>query len=328
MLLRKVDENVSTETQNFPRYIRDVSSAKKIDLRAWQAANIRYSYLLGLFVFVLFALIAYLTSLALSPGSALLFIFAALVLAGIHNWVAYWFSDRIALNIAGAKPASPAEERYLVNISEAISFGTGLPQPKIYVIDSSQPNAFATGRNPQHSSIAVSKGLLDLLDRQELEGVIAHEMSHIKNYDILFMTMLSATIGAFIILRDLILRNLRYGSRKSNRSDKGQIESVAYLLLIVLLIVSPILGTLLHLAISRRREFLADASAVYLTRNPDGLISALKKISSFQPSEPVEVNEGIRHLYFADPKSFGRQLKGLFATHPPIEERIDRLKRL
>ncbi len=312
----------------YPRYITDVSSAKKIDLLAWREANIRYSYLLGFLVLLLFVLLAYLMSIALSPESAIMFITLATALAIGQNVVAYWFGDEIALNIAGAKPAGLQEERYLVNITEAISFGSGLPQPKIFVIDSSQPNAFATGRNPQHSSIAVSRGLLEMLDRQELEGVIAHEMSHIKNYDILFLTMLSATVGAIVILRDLILRSLRYTSRRSNRSDKGQIEAVAYLLLIILLILAPILGTLLHLAISRRREFLADATAVYLTKNPDGLISALEKISSYRPTEPIMVNEGIRHLYFADPKSFGATVKGLFATHPPIEERIDRLKRI
>jgi len=319
---------VKIQESKFPRYITDVSSAKKIDLLAWRDANIRYSYLLGILVFFLFVLIAYLMSIALSPESAVMFIFLAVVLAIGQNIVAYWFSDKIALNIAGAKPASPQEERYLVNISEAISFGSGLPQPKIFVIDSSQPNAFATGRNPQHSSIAVTRGLLEMLDRQELEGVIAHEMSHIKNYDILFLTMLSATVGAFLILRDLILRSLRYTSRRSNRSDKGQIEAVAYMLLIILLILAPLLGTLLHLAISRRREFLADATAVYLTKNPDGLISALEKIASYRPTEAVITNEGIRHLYFADPKSFGKTVKGLFATHPPIEERIDRLRRI
>ncbi len=310
----------------YPRYITDTKTTQKIDLLAWKAANIRYSYILGFFVFVLFIVIAYLIAIVSSPELAIFYIAIAMFLAIGQNIVAYWFGDDIALKVAKARPANKDEERYLVNITEAISFGTGLPMPKIYVMDSALPNAFATGRNPKHSAIAVSTGLLELLDRQELEGVIAHEMSHIKNYDILFLTMLAATVGALVIMRDLFMRSLRYGSRRSNKSDKGQIEAVVYLILIVLLILSPILGSLLHLAVSRRREYLADATAVYITRNPDGLISALEKLANFKDTSNEPINDGIRHLYFADPKSFRRQIKGAFATHPPIEERIARLK--
>lgn len=310
----------------YPQYITDIRTAKKIDLLAWKAANIRYSYILSFFVFVLFIVIAYLIAVVSSPESAIFYILIASFLAIGQNIVAYWFGDDIALKVARARPANKDEERYLVNITEAISFGTGLPMPKIYVMDSALPNAFATGRNPEHSAIAVSTGLLELLDRQELEGVIAHEMSHIKNYDILFLTMLAATVGALVIMRDLFMRSLRYGSRRSNRSDKGQVEAVVYLILIVLLILSPILASLLHLAVSRRREYLADATAVYLTRNPDGLISALEKLAGFKNTTNEPINDGIRHLYFVDPKAFKRQIQGVFATHPPIEDRIDRLK--
>jgi len=310
----------------YPRYITDPTTARKVDLLAWRAANIRNSYLLGFFVFALFISIAYLIAIVSSPESAMFYISIALFLAVGQNIVAYWFGDDIALKVANARPANPEEERYLVNITEAIAIGTGLPRPKIYIIDSDLPNAFATGRNPNHSAIAVSGALLELLDRQELEGVIAHEMSHIKNYDILFLTMLASTVGALVIMRDLFLRSLRYGSRRSDKSDRGQVEAVAYLILILLLILAPILGTLLHLAVSRRREYLADATAVYITRNPDGLISALEKLANFKNPVNEPVNEGIRHLYFVDPIAFRRQITGLFATHPPIEDRIARLK--
>ncbi len=316
------------EKVEYPRYITDTRTAKKIDLLAWKAANIRYSYILAFFVFALFIAIAYLIAIVSSPESAIFYISIALFLAIGQNIVAYWFGDDIALKVAKARPANKDEERYLVNITEAISFGTGLPMPKIYVMDSDLPNAFATGRNPNHSAIAVSTALLALLDRQELEGVIAHEMSHIKNYDILFLTMLAATVGALVIMRDLFMRSLRYGSRRSNKSDKGQVEAIAYLILLILLILAPILGTMLHLAVSRRREYLADATAVYLTRNPDGLISALEKLAKFKDSGKEAINDGIRHLYFVDPKAFRRQIQGVFATHPLIEDRIERLKSL
>jgi heat shock protein HtpX len=221
-----------------------------------------------------------------------------------------------------------------VNITEAVAIGAGVPNPKIYVIDSPAPNAFATGRNPEHGTIAVSKGLLEILDRQELEGVVAHEMAHIKNYDILFMTMLAATVGAIVVLSDLITHSWRYGGfgggRSERRSDRdgggGQAQAIAYLLLIVLLVLAPILTTLLRLAVSRKREYLADATGAYITRNPEGLARALEKLRDYNGPK-LDVSKGVEHLFFTNPVR-NLNANAMFATHPPIQERIDRLRRM
>jgi heat shock protein HtpX len=208
-----------------------------------------------------------------------------------------------------------------------------VPTPRIYVIDSPAPNAFATGRDPQHASIAVTRGLIDTLDRQELEGVVAHEMSHVKNYDIRFMSMLAATIGVIVILRDLVLRWFQFGAFGGPRRSRGSRDrsgnrgqGIMIVLLIVLLVLGPILATILRLAVSRRREFLADATGAYITRNPEGLASALEKLAAYQ-GEGLEVSEGVRHLFIVNPLARHNAMH-LLATHPPIEERIDRLRRM
>ncbi len=309
-------------------------SGQRINLLAWQSRNRRNSVLLGLSVFALLALIAYLAAIALSPGNAIFFVAMALVVGGVQNSVAYWFGDQIALNVSGARPATLEENRYLVNITEAVAIGAGVPMPKLYVIDSPAPNAFATGRNPEHSSIAVTSGLLNLLDRQELEGVIAHEMSHIKNYDMLMMSMIAATIGALVILRDIIWRSRRYGNqgfggsnrRRNDNDQNGNAQMIAMLVLFILLILAPIFATLLRYAISRKREFLADATGVYITRNPEGLASALERLQSYK-GEELKVSEGIQHLFFTNPVQ-NLNAEGLMATHPPLEERIRRIRQM
>lgn len=301
---------------------------QRIDLLAWKARNQRNSVLLMLAVFGLFLLIAYVAALALSPENMLLFLAAALFLGGVQNLVAYWFGDQIALNVSGARPANKDEHRYLVNITEAVAIGAGLAMPKLYVIDASAPNAFATGRNPQHSSIVITTGLMTMLDRQELEGVIAHEMAHIKNYDMLMMSMVAATVGALVILRDIVWRSRRFGNpgRRRSSDKEGQAQMLAMLLLFVLLILAPFFATLLRYALSRKREFLADATAVYLTRNPEGLASALERLRDYK-GEDLKVSEGIQHLFFTNPVKT-LNARGAFATHPPIEERIVRLRQL
>ena len=242
--------------------------------------------------------------------------------------MAYWFSDRIALNVSGAREATLQENRYLVNITEAVAIGAGVPAPKLYVLDSPAPNAFATGRNPEHGVIVVSTGLIELLDRQELEGVIAHEMAHIKNYDILFMSMIAATVGALVILRDVIWHSLRYGGRGGRDRDNGgsQAQAIGAAILVVLMILAPILATLLHLAVSRRREYLADATGAYITRNPEGLARALEKLRAYK-GKPLEVSEGLNHMFFTHPKA-QLNASSAFATHPPLAERISRLRRM
>jgi heat shock protein HtpX len=307
-----------------------VNTGQRISLLDWKARNIRNSYLLGAFTVILLAGIAYLLALAFDPASASAFVLIAVLLAGGQNAVAYWFSDRIALAATGAREATREEHRYLVNVTEAVAIGAGVPVPKIMVIDSPAPNAFATGRNPDNAVVAVTTGLLALLDRQELEGVVAHELAHIRNYDMLFGSMLMATVGAIILLRDLILRGMRYGGRgrRSNGDGRGggQAQALGYLLLIVLLVLAPLLATLLHLAVSRKREYLADATGAYITRNPEGLALALEKLRDYS-AEPLRVSDSVRHMFFVNPvKQFNASTLG--STHPPIEERIKRLRQM
>jgi heat shock protein HtpX len=310
-----------------PETFVDPASGQRISLLDWKAANVRSSVLLALFMFALFAGIAYLLALAIDPGAAALFIGVALLIAGVQNLIAYWYSDKLALRATGAREATREEHRYLVNVTEAVALGAGVPPPKIYVIDSPAPNAFATGRNPENGAVAVTTGLMKLLDRQELEGVIAHEMAHIRNYDILFLSMLAATLGAILILRDVVMRSMFYGrGRRGGGGSRGGGQAIALLLLVVVLVLAPLLATLLKLAVSRRREYLADATAAYITRNPEGLARALEKLGSYK-GEPLNVSEGVRHLFFVNPLA-RFNARALFATHPPIEERIARLRRM
>ena len=316
-----------------PNVITDRATGRRINLLDWQAANRRMSWLLGLVMVALLAAIGYLLAQVTNPGSAVFFVSVAGVSGAGQSVVAYWFSDQLALGAAGARPATKDEYRYLVNVTEAVAIGAGVPTPRIYVIDAPAPNAFATGRDPQHASIAVTRGMIDMLERQELEGVVAHEMAHIRNYDIRFLSMLAATIGAIVILRDLVLRWFQFGEFGGSRgrrsgggrgNNRGQ--GIMVVLLIVLLVLGPILATLLRLAVSRRREYLADATGAYITRNPEGLAGALEKLASYQ-GEGLPVSEGVRHMFIVNPLS-RHNGPDLFATHPPIQERIDRLRRM
>jgi len=317
--------------QPLPKHI--VVSGQRINLHQWKAKNVRDSFLLGIFTIAMLMAIAYLIAIAFEPAMAAFFVLIALVISLTQNVVAFWFSDQIALHAARARKANKEEHRYLVNITEAVAIGAGVPMPEIYVIDSPAPNAFATGRNPKHSAVAVTTGLMKLLDRQELEGVIAHEIAHIKNQDILFTSMVAATVGAIIIMRDLFYRSFHYGAghrapRQSSRGEDGggQAQAIAYLLLILLLILGPILAMMIRYAVSRKREYVADATGAYITRNPEGLARALIKLQNYSGAK-LEVSEGVRHMFFTNPaKSFNA--KTAFSTHPPIEERIDRLRRM
>jgi len=313
-----------------PNVITDRATGRRINLLDWQASNRRMSWLLGLIMVALLGAIGYLLAQVTNPGSALFFVSVAGVIGAGQSVVAYWFSDQLALGAAGAREATKDEHRYLVNVTEAVAIGAGVPTPHIYVIDSPAPNAFATGRDPQHASIAVTRGLIDMMDRQELEGVVAHEMAHVRNYDIRFLSMLAATIGAIVILRDLVLRWFQFGAFGGSRSRRGgrgnnRGQGIMMVLLVALLVLGPILATILRLAVSRRREYLADATGAYITRNPEGLASALEKLGSYQ-GDGLEVSEGVRHMFIVNPLARHNGVD-LFATHPPIQERIDRLRR-
>lgn len=235
----------------------------------------------------------------------------------------YFKGDKIALATSRAHPVTRDEAPQLLNVVEEMAIASGNPVPAVYIIDDSAPNAFATGRKPQLSSIAVTQGLLDKMNRDELQGVIAHEMSHVRNYDILFATLVGVMVGAIALMADFFLRFTFFGGgRRSGGNNSGVFGLIMLVVALVLAILAPIAARMVQLAISRKREYLADASAVELTRNPEGLANALEKISGDQ--EVLEVaNRATAHLYIAQPiKKFEKKSRGLFDTHPPIQERI------
>jgi len=245
----------------------------------------------------------------------------ALGLSLLYAVGGYWFSDKIVLGIAGARPADEKTEAYLSNTVEGLSLAAGIPRPKIYVINDPSPNAFATGRDPKHAVIAVTTGLLEKMNRAELEGVLAHEMSHIKNFDTLFMTTVIVLVGMISILSHMASRMMWFGGGSSNREGRGGKSGLLMVVGIVLIILGPILGMLVQLAISRKREFLADATGAQFTRNPEGLANALEKLKGAPPIQ--NANETTASLYISNP--FGK-VSGLFSTHPPLDERIKILR--
>jgi len=260
--------------------------------------------------------------------------YAGLAIAAVISLVtasaSYFKGDKVALLTAGAKgPIVQADNPYVYRLVENLTIASGLPLPKIYIIPDPAINAFATGRDPEHASIAITKGAIEKLENEELEGVIAHELSHIKNYDILLMTIVIVLVGLIALLSDWFIR-LRFlgGGRKRDSRGGSQIEMILLVVGVVLLVLSPIIGKIIQLAISRKREFLADASGSLLTRYPEGLAKALEKIAG--ENMPMQkANNATAHLYIATP--FGRKkhfMSKLFATHPPIEERIASLRQM
>jgi heat shock protein HtpX len=254
------------------------------------------------------------------------------VIAVIMTFGSYYASDKIVLAISRARPVKKEDYPYLYNVVEGLAIAAGLPKPRCYVIDDTAPNAFASGRNPENSVIVVTTGLLQKLNRAELEGVIAHEMSHIKNYDVLVQTLAVVMVGVVALLSDWTLRTFFWGGgRRRSReqsSGGGNAAAVFIVVALVLAILSPIIAQLLRLAISRKREFLADANGALLTRYPPGLASALKKLSADR--EPLEAaNKATAHLYIVNPlKNIKGRMNKLFSTHPPIEERVAALEKM
>jgi len=296
--------------------------------------------LLGLFLIFVIG-VGYLLSYAFNNQ---LILIIAVIIAVTQALVSYYYSDSITLAVSGAKEI-PRKEPFLEihRIVENLAITGGLPKPKIYLIEDTAPNAFATGRDPKHASIAVTSGLLEKLDKNELEGVIAHELSHVGNYDIRLMTVIVILVGVVALLSDFFLRWTWFGGmrRRGDSEGGGQIQLILFIIAIAMAILAPIAATLIQLAISRKREYLADASGALLTRYPDGLASALEKIA--KDREPLEVaNKATAHLYIANPFKDTKEdglprgdrgghgsrgwLAGLFDTHPPAEERIKRLR--
>jgi heat shock protein HtpX len=258
----------------------------------------------------------------------------AMVIAGVAAFLSYWKADSIALAVSRAQPADPQEYRRLYNLVEGLCIASGLPQPRIYVVDDPAPNAFATGRNPQHAAIAVTTGLLEKLNRVELEGVIAHELSHVKNYDILVSTLAVTLVGAVALITDMAIRMMWWNGGRSRRvGDQGDHANPLAILGFALLIIAPIIAKAMQATISRRRETLADISACQLTRYPPGLISALEKLRD-DVTVTHSATTATAHLWIEQPMAgvgdHGRlgSLHRLFDTHPPLEERIALLKEL
>ena len=263
------------------------------------------------------------------PTRALFGLVLAFVVGTVSGLVTYYGGDRIVLAASRAKEVTYDDAPVLFNVVEEMAIASGVPMPKVYIIEDSAPNAFATGRDPEHASVAVTSGLLEKLNRDELQGVIAHEMSHVGNYDIRYAMLVGILVGTTVLISDFFLRGLWWGGgRGRQREGGGQIQLIMIVVAIVLAVLAPLFARLLQLSISRQREYLADATAVQLTRNPKGLADALQKISGDR--EVLEVaNRATAHLYIVNPiKKFEKRAKGLFSTHPPIEERIQILRSL
>jgi len=260
-------------------------------------------------------------------GSEIVGTAIAIFIAVIWGLISWFVGDRIVLSVNGARELKKSDNPYLYNISEGLAIAAGVPAPKMYIIDDSSPNAFATGRDPQHSSIAVTTGLLKMMDRSELEGVIAHEMSHIRNYDIRTMMIAAVLVGIISLLGQLFIRIILRGGG-SRGGKKGGASAFLLVIGILFIIVSPFIAQLIKMAISRKREYLADASAVELTRNPDGLKDALQKLANDHTSLK-RANGATAHLFIEDPidkeKGLFAKLGGMFSTHPPMDDRIKRL---
>ena len=292
------------------------------------ARNRRSSILLASTLTVIILVLAVTLSYLFAPEAVLYVLPATLIFMAIYSYSSYMYGDRVVLSATGAIPAEGRDYVYLNDTVEGLSIAAGTPKPKVYVIESDEINAFATGRDPEHASVTVTTGLMAALDRQELEGVIAHEISHVRNRDVTFMTLVAVLVGLAAILSHIILRTYRFRSYSGGRGrrksrDRGGLGMAILAFGFILAIFAPLLTRIVQYAVSRKREYLADASGAELTRYPDGLASALEKISENNRGD-MDVSEAVSHLFIADPNRSA--LDSLYATHPPIDERIKRLK--
>ena len=296
-------------------------------------ANKRNSLLLALFVIFLFGVLGFAIGYAIAgsvPGAigvaGVALLFGSLAAVG-----SYFGGDSLVLSVSGAKEVDETSAPQLLNVVREMAIAANIPMPKVYVIDDTAPNAFATGRDPAHASIAITTGLLEKLDREELQGVMGHELSHVRNFDIRFATIVGVLVGSIALMADFFLRFTFWGGgRRSNNRDSGGggLQAIMFVVAIVLSILAPIAARLVQLAVNRQREYLADASSIQITRNPYGLERALAKISS--DTEVLEVaNRATQHMYFTNPiKKFEERSSGLFSTHPATLDRINRLREL
>ncbi len=300
---------------------------------AQQAANRRNSVLLVLVVTALLAALGFTIGFGTTgvPEGGLYVTVGAVILALLMSAGSYFAGDKLVLASSGAREVSQQDAPQLMNVVQELSLASGTPMPRVYIIDDTAPNAFATGRDPQHASVAITTGLLQKLDREELQGVIGHELSHVRNFDIRFALLVAVLVGSIALLADIFLRFTFWGGgRRGGSRDRGGggLAIAMFIIAIVLAILAPIIARFVQLAVSRQREYLADASSVEITRNPYGLERALAKIATDQ--EVLEVaNRATQHLYFTNPiKKFEKRSGSMFSTHPPIVDRINRLRQL
>ena len=293
--------------------------------------KIESSVIVGIFIIVI-TLIVYFICNALNLGPISIVI--ALIFSIASAWSSYYYSDKIVLSVNKARPATKEEDQKLVNILDALMVASGLPnKPKSNEVEDNQPNAYATDRNPENAVICVTTGLLEKLDYYELEGVIAHEMSHIKNYDIRLSCVVSVMVGFIVMIADMFSRMLFWGGLdRDNDSDNSKAGAILMIIGFIFLILSPIFGSLMQLALSRKREFLADATAVEFTRNPDGLISALEKLEN-DPNQLKTANSATANMYIVNPfkkdtKEGKRKTTNIWSTHPSTQDRIEALRNL
>lgn len=304
------------------------------NLYTQQEKNVTKTWLLMSVFFVLIMMIGWVFSTIYGDPAIL---YVAVIFSLVMNLISYYKSDKIALAVSKAVPADEQQYKELYRITENLCIAAGLKRPRLYIINDDSPNAFATGRNQDNAAVAVTTGLLKILDRSELEGVIAHELAHIGNRDILLQTIVVVLVGIITLVSDFFLR-----SRFTSNKDSGQLGAILFIIGIILAILSPFVATAIQLAISRKREFLADATGALITRYPDGLAAALEKISSY--GEGIkEKNHATAHLFFATPLGGDKNANGIpdykegkkrgfldkiFSTHPPVEERIAALRGL
>ena len=297
------------------------------------AANRRNAFLMAALVVVLLGLLGFAIGWAVfgSPAAGLGTTAVAVALGGLAGVGTYFTGDQLVLTVSGAREVDEASAPQLRNVVRELAIAANVPMPKVYLIDDTAPNAFATGRDPVHASLAVTTGLLEKLDREELQGVIGHELSHVRNFDIRFSLVVGVMVGAIAILADFFLRFTFWGGgrgRDREGGGSGGAQAIIFIIAILLAVLAPLISRFIQLAVSRQREYLADASSVELTRNPYGLERALAKIAS--DKEVLEVaNRGTQHMYFTNPiKKFEERSSNLMSTHPAILDRINRLRQL
>ena len=288
---------------------------------------------LGLFILLIVAVV-YAAAISLDPQAAYVFTTLAFIFTLIGSFFSYYYSDKILLKMANARPVSREREPYLYHTIEGVAIAAGIPTPKAYVIETDVPNAFATGRNPDNSAVAVTRGLLNMLNREELEGVIAHEMAHIKNYDILFATLVVVLAGTLVYLSAILRRAFFFGGGgyRGNRSGGGKANPIIMIIGLLTIVLAPIAAKIAQMAVSRNREYLADATAANMLGYPMGLASALEKLARY--NDPVKAeregfaNEANAGLFIVNPLAKRVNFDSLFSTHPPIEKRVERLRNM